>query len=189
MKRVANISGPGSKSRQRDWFLRGVSLVLFGFFLVLCVLAGGFYWLSTTSEGFSFGLLTHLAGLLATVVFLVWLALVTALHLRREKDFLDDRVVATLRATLKGPSKDPDVRVRVEAARGLAGLDVEESALHHRHEELDALLASTLSGKEMDPDPGVRVEAARGLAELELEEHSYQHEHHDLDDLIFKPDL
>ena len=126
----------------------------------------------------------HLSGMLATIVLSGMLAIVASLlHMFMKRSSRYDRVLAALRLTLKN---DPNASVHAEAAKGLAELDVEESALHQQHEALDDLLVSTLEGEQKDFSPGVRSKVVEGLTNLKLEQHSYQHTQNQLDDLLFE---
>ncbi len=78
---------------------------------------------------------------------------------------------------------DSDPNVRYAAAKGLAELDLEESAENIQHDDINTILFSTL---QTDPDPQVRSAAAEGLAVVELEQHSYHHQHDRLDDTLLK---
>lgn len=187
MKKVTHLSrftssqGNAGLRRWRSLFLMS-GLMLGG-------LALGCHWLAGPTKGDAFALLAYFSGMLATIALLLWLALLTTLRFRGASAFPSDRVLAALRATLKGPRKDPNAHVRAEAAKGLAAVDVEQSALYQEHQELDTLLIGTLTGPEKDADAAVRFEAAKGLAALELERHSYHHSHHELDDVIFEHGL
>ncbi len=176
-----------SADQRNAWLRRWRSLLLVSG-LMFGWLTLGCHWLSIT-KGNAFELLAFLSGMLATVVFLLWLALLVTARFRREQTVSSDHVLAALRATLAGPRKDPNARVRAEAAKGLAVVDVEQSALHHEHQALDALLIATLAGPQKDTDAAVRFEVAKGLTALELEQQSYHHSHQALDDVIFEHDL
>lgn len=176
-------------SGQQDLRLGRWRFVLLMSGLMFGWLTLGCSWLTGPATGNAFHLLAYFLGMLATGALLGWLALLVTPDFRRESAFPSDRVLTALRATLTGPTKDADARVRAEAAKGLAALDVEQSALHQGHQALDTLLIATLVGPQKDPDAAVRFEAAKGLAALEAEQHSYHHSHHELDEVLFEQDL
>ncbi len=204
MKQTSNIPGTGIKSSQVDTARRRPRSILFPSFralgvsfLFLGILTIGLC--ASTASGREFMLnflaflsagenapkfFAHLSGMFATIALIGLLAIfATFLHLIMKTTSRYDKVLAALRFTLKN---DPDDRVRSEAAKGLAKLDVEESTLHQEHEELDDTLISTLQGELRDASPRVRTEVIEGLSELELEQHSDQHEHNQLDDILFR---
>jgi hypothetical protein len=123
-------------------------------------------------QGGVLGLITYFAGMVATAVLIglsVWLSV--RIWYNRDIRYGSPTTVGSLLSALRS---DPDAGVRLEAAKGLAELDVERSSLHEKHGELDKGLISAL---EHDPDPRVRAEAAGGLAGLELEKSSYDHKY------------
>jgi len=183
---------PGSCSVLFISFLvLGASFLFFGILTVeLCSLTTSvreyvfktLAFLATGDNAFKF--LAHLSGMFATIAFIGLLAVFASLlHLLMKSPSRYDKVLAALRFTLK---RDNNAHVRSEAAKGLAKLDVEESALHQEHEELDDILVSTLQGEQRDRSPLVRSAVVGGLSELELEQHSYQHEPDRLDDMLFR---
>jgi hypothetical protein len=160
-------------SRRRIHFLAvGALLVLLG---VVSVALGGI----------ALSVSAYFAGMILTGVLIV-LSVVLSVFLmlgRHTKKVPPNKVRVALLSALQ---KDSDPLVRAKAAKGLAELDLEQSVLHHRHDDLDKVLVSTL---QHDPDPHVRVAVAVGLTELELEQSSYYHEHNKLDDIIFRANL
>ena len=85
---------------------------------------------------------TYFAGMFATAVFIglsVWLSVLIWSNWGTRGT--SPTVIGTLLSALR---RDPDPRVRLEAAKGLAELDVERSSLHKRHRELDEALVSAL---------------------------------------------
>jgi hypothetical protein len=204
MKQPSNIPRKGTKSSQAGTARGRPRSVLFASFrilgasfLVLGILTialcsattnGGEFmrtflvFLFTGENAVQF--FAHLSGMFTTIALIGLFALfATFLHLLMKGTSRYDKVLAALRFTLK---HDPNNRVRAEAAKGLAKLDVEESTRHQEHEELDDVLVSTLRGGQKDVSPGVRTTVAEGLSELELEQHSYEHEHNQLDDRLFR---
>ena len=113
-------------------------------------------------------------GMLALAVFL-WLSALLASHFRisrtKKAKSSTHRVLDALIFTLKTDS-DPDARIA--AVKGLSELDLEESAEHMQHGDIDSILISVL---QTDPDSRVRSAAAEGLSVVELEKHSYYHTH------------
>ncbi len=118
------------------------------------------------------GLLTYLVGILAIGVF-IWLSTLLALRFRprKAKSGRLDKVLETLIFTLR---TSPDPNARLAAVKGLSELDLEKSAEHMRHADIDAILISVL---QTDPDSKVRSAAAEGLSVVELEKYSYYHTH------------
>lgn len=150
------------------------SLVVAAFAVTLClaslILQNGYLELST-----------YFAGAFVTAIFIglaVWLSVLIKFDLP-----LPHTPPKVVRALLSALHTDTDPRVRLEAVKGLAELDVERSSLHEKHDELDKALVSAL---EQDPDPRVRSKAAEGLGDLELEQSSYYHKHHTINDIIYR---
>jgi hypothetical protein len=184
------------RSRSRSALLD--SFLFFGAsFLILGALTIGLCSLTTAGRQYILDLLTnlstgenalkffaHLSGMLATIALIGLFAVIaTFLGLLMKRTSRYNKVLAALRFTLKN---DRNASVRAAAAKGLGELDVEESALHQKHEELDDTLISTLRGGEKDPSPLVRTEAVKGLSELELEQHSHSYGQNSLEDLILR---
>jgi hypothetical protein len=207
MKRPSNVPGTGStisqggpghrrssSARPSGFYILGVCFFCFVLLTLLLCMAtseGKAYMdilhTSLSTEDRTLMFFAHLTGFFATIVLFGVLAGVAALlHFYMKGSSRYDRVLATLRLTLR---HDPNARVRARAAEALGELDVEESALHEEHEELDDLLISTLQGEQRDPSPDVRAKAIKGLGNLELEQHSYHHEHNQLDDFLFEENL
>ena len=188
MKSASNISGTGNKSTQvvtTTHEKNPVStlrfLVIGASFFVLVVLTVVLYQqFRATGEN---GILTYLLGMLAIAVFL-WLSALLASHFRRSRmnkaKPSTHRVLDALVSTLKTDS-DPDARIA--AVKGLSELDLEESAEHMQHGDIDSILIPVL---QTDPDSRVRSAAAEGLSVVELENHSYYHTHDRLYDTLLK---
>jgi hypothetical protein len=216
MSRTSNIPGTGTRSDQENTALQRwrsnltISLFVLGAgFLVLVILTIGLCMLSaTTSKEIHDVLndlakgdnplrfLTHLSWLLATIIFIGLFVVSASLLYALRRPSYHDKVLDALQYTL---DYDEDPKARLEAAKGLAHLDVELSNRHQEHDRIDAILVSKLEGQEhngkvikqpnRDQDARVRAEVAKGLADLELEEHSYYHQNNKLDDILFEPDL
>jgi plasmid stability protein len=117
----------------------------------------------------------------AIAVFLLLSALLAyRFRTKKAKPSPHENVRAALISTLQ---TDPNPQVRLTAAKGLAELDLEESAEHMKHADIDTILVSAL---QTDPDPQVRSAAAEGLSVVELEKCSYHHTHDRLDDTLLK---
>ena len=186
MKQASNISGTGNKSTQAGTTSREKNpvstfslLVLGASFFVLVALTIALYQ-EFIANG-EYGLLAYLLGMLAIAVFF-WLSTLLAFRFRTKsaKPALYEDVRDALISTLQS---DSDPNVRLAAARGLAELDLEESAEHIQHADIDTILISTL---QKDPDPEVRSAAAEGLAVVELEKGSYHHMHDRVDETLLK---
>jgi HEAT repeats len=188
MKSTSNISGTGNKSTQVRTTPREKNpvstislLVLAASFIVLVVLTIALYQEFTASG--EYGLLAYLLGLLAIAVFL-WLSALLASHFRpnrtKKAKPSTQKVLDALIFTLK---TDSDPNARIAAVKGLSELDLEESAEHMQHADIDAILISAL---QTDPDSRVRSAAANGLSVVELEKCSYHHTHDRLDDTLLK---
>ena len=172
MKNTTNIAGTGNKSTQAGTTPREknlvftISLIVLGaivFFLVAVTIA---LYLEFKATGENW-LLTYFLGMLAIVVFLLLSALL-AFRLRSIKAKpATHKVLDALISTLK---MDSDPNARIAAVRGLSELDLEESAEHMKHADIDATLISVL---QTDPDSRVRSAAAEGLSVVELEKCSY----------------
>ena len=171
MKSTSNISGAGNKSTQVGTIPREKNpvstirfLVIGASFFVLVVLTIAIYQqFRTTGEN---GLLAYFLGMLSIAVFL-WLSALLASyfrssHMNKAKPSTH-RVIDALISTLKTDS-DPDARIA--AVKGLSELDLEESAEHMQHGDIDSILISVL---QTDPDSRVRSAAAEGLSVVELE--------------------
>jgi HEAT repeat protein len=121
--------------------------------------------------------------MLAIVVFL-WLSALLAFRFRtyRTKNAKParDKVLDALISTLQ---TSPDSNARLAAVKGLAELDLEESAEHMQHADIDSILISAL---QTDSDSRVRAAAAEGLSVVELEKCSFHHTHNRLDDILVK---
>jgi hypothetical protein len=177
-------------------------------FLILAILTIGLCMLSTTTRNDVLNVLnylsqddnplrflTHLTWLLATIVFIGLFVVFASLLYILKSPLRHDKVIDALHYTL---DYDEDPKTRIEAAKGLAHLDVEMARLHQEHDKIDDILVSKLEGQEhdhtvvkqpsSDHDARVRTEVAKGLANLESEEHSYFHRHNKLDDMLFEPD-
>jgi len=188
MKSTSNISGTGNTSTQAGKPPRNnhpVStlrfLVIGASFFVLVVLTIALYQqFRATGEN---GLLAYLFGMLAIAIFL-WLSALLASYFRRSRmnkaEPSRHRVLDALISTLK---TDPDPDARIAAVKGLSELDLEESAEHMQHSDIDSILISVL---QTDPDSRVRSVAAEGLSVVELEKCSYHHTHDRLDDTLIK---
>lgn len=205
MKQTFDIPRTRTKSSQIDSADRILNAALFAilrvlgiFFLLLVILTFVLFAFTTNGREYivqfivffftgenALKLLAHVSGMFATILLICLLAvLATLLHPQVRHTLRYDKVLAALRTTLE---RDPKANVRSEAAKGLAKLDVEESALGEEHEELDDALISTLQGELRDTSPLVRSKAVRGLSNLELEQHSHQPEpKQQLDDILFK---
>ena len=128
------------------------------------------------------GILTYFVGILAIAVF-IWLSTSLTLRFsssRKPKSAHRDGVLEALIATIR---TSPDPEELLAAVKGLSELDLEESAEHMRHEDIDAILISVL---QTDPDSRVRSAAAEGLSVVELEKHSYYHTHDKLYGTLLK---
>ncbi len=185
MKSTSNISGTGNKSTQVGTTPRESNpvstirlLVIGASFFVLVVLTIALYQqFRATGEN---GLLTYLLGMLAIALFL-WLSALLASHFRTKKAKPSThKVLDALISTLK---TDSDPNARIAAVKGLSELDLEESAEHMQHGDIDSILISVL---QTDPDSKVRSAAAEGLSVVELEKCSYHHTHDRLDDTLLK---
>ena len=186
MKSTANITGAGNKSTQVGITSREknpvstFSLIVLGASLfVLVAVTIALYQNRATGEN---GLLAYLLGMLAIAVF-IWLSTLLALRTRPKKvePTQHDKVLAALISTLLDPSSDPNARLA--AVKGLSELDLEESAGHIKHDDIDAILISVL---QTDPDSRVRTAAAEGLSVVELEKGSYYHTHDQLYGTLLK---
>ena len=187
MKNTSNISGLGNKSTQVSTTPHEKNpvstirfLVIGASFFVLVVLTIALYQeFRTTGEN---GLLTYFVGMLAIAVF-IWLSTLLALRSRpkKVKPTQHDKVLSALISTLLDPSSDPNARLA--AVKGLSELDLEESAGHIKHDDIDAILISVL---QTDPDSRVRTAAAEGLSVVELEKGSYYHTHDQLYGTLLK---
>jgi len=182
MKSTANISGTGNKSTQVGTTPRETNpvstirlLVIGASFFVLVALAIALY-----GEN---GRLAYLLGMLVIAVFL-WLSALFALRIRtnhtKKAEPARDKVLDALISTLK---TSPYPNARLAAVKGLAELDLEESAEHMQHADIDSILISAL---QTDSDSRVRAAAAEGLSVVELEKCSYHHTHNRLDDTLLK---
>jgi HEAT repeats len=185
MQNTSNISGTGNKSTQKGITSYGkkpvstISLIVLGVcFVVLVVETIALYQeFKATGENW---LLTYVLGILAIAVFLLLSALL-ALRIRTMKakptrDKVLDALISTIRT-----SSDPNARLA--AVKGLSELDLEESAEHIKHGDIDSILISVL---QTDPDSRVRSAAAEGLSVVELEKCSYHHTHDRLTDKLLK---
>lgn len=114
--------------------------------------------------------------IIATGVLIVLFVLL-ALRLNMHKSPVSPKVLAALRLLLK----DDDYRVRYKVAVGLSELDMEESAHHYDHNQLDDILISALK----DNDPRVRAKVAEGLTEVELEPFTH-YKHNQLEDALLE---
>jgi len=188
MKSTSNITGTGNKSTQVRTTPRGKNpvstvrlLVLAASFIVLVAVTIALYQEFTASG--EYGLLAYLLGMLAISVFL-WLPALLASYFRtnriKKAKPSTQKVLDALIFTLK---TDSDPNARIAAVKGLSELDLEESAEHMQHADIDAILISAL---ETDPDSRVRSAAAQGLSVVELEKCSYHHSHDRLDDTLLK---
>jgi hypothetical protein len=187
MKSTSNISGTGNKSTQVSTTPREKNpvstfslIVLGGSLFVLVALTIALYQeFRTTGEN---GLLTYFVGMFAIAVF-IWLSTLLALRSRpkKVKPTQHDKVLSALISTLLDPSSDPNARLA--AVKGLSELDLEESAGHIKHDDIDAILISVL---QTDPDSRVRTAAAEGLSVVELEKGSYYHTHDQLYGTLLK---
>ena len=188
MKSTANISGTGNKSTQvvttthEKNPVSTLSFLVIGasfFFLVVLTIVL-YQQFRATGEN---GLLAYFLGMLAIAVFL-WLSALLASYFRRSRmnkaKPSTHRVLDALISTLKTDS-DPDARIA--AVKGLSELNLEESAEHMQHGDIDSILISVL---QTDPDSRVRSAAAEGLSVVELENHSYYHTHDRLYDTLLK---
>ena len=179
MKNTSNITGTGNTSTQagtssRDKQLAStISLIFLGtWFIVLVAFTIALnqeFMATKTKEN---GLLTYLVGMLAIAVF-IWLSTSLALRMRpkKAKPPQYDKVLQALISTIR---TSPDPNARLAAVKGLSELDLEESAEHMKHEDIDDVLISVL---QTDPDSRVRSAAAEGLSVVELEKGSYYHTH------------
>lgn len=185
VKNTSNISGTGNNSTQAGTTSYGkkpvstISLIVLGasFFVLLAMTIALYQEFKATEENW---LLTFFLGMLAIAVFL-WLSALLAFRFQSKKgkptrDKVLDALISTLRT-----SSDPDVRLA--AVKGLSELDLEESAEHMKHEDIDSILISVL---QTDPDSRVRAAAAEGLSVVELEKCSYHHTHDRLTDKLLK---
>jgi HEAT repeats len=186
MKNTANITGAGNKSTQVGTTPREKNpvstfnlIVLGGSLFVLVAVTIALYQNRATGEN---GLLAYLLGLLAIAVF-IWLSTQFALRTRpkKVKPTQHDKVLAALISTILDRSSDPNARLA--AVKGLSELDLEESAGHIKHDDIDAILISVL---QTDTDSRVRTAAAEGLSVVELEKGSYYHTHDQLYSTLLK---
>jgi len=113
-------------------------------------------------------------GLIAILVFLVWIVVLAS---RLHKNPISPQVLAALRKALK----DDDYRVRSKAAVGLSELSKEESSHHLDHNQLDDILISVLK----DDDYRVRSKVVEGLTEVELEPFTH-HKPDQIEDALLK---
>jgi HEAT repeats len=185
LKNTSNISGTGNKSTQTGTTSYGkkpvstISLIFLGatFFVLVVMTIALYQEFKATGENW---LQTYVLGMLAIAVFL-WLSALLALRFRpRKAKPATHKVLDALITTLKMDS-NPDARIA--AVRGLSELDLEESAEHMKHSDIDSILISVL---QTDPDSRVRTAAAEGLSVVELEKCSYHHTHDRLDDTLLK---
>lgn len=146
--------------------------------LVLGILTIMLWWAHHATGEQSLGLFAYLSGMLATGVFLVWIAL---LSLRLHKSPISPKVLAALRDALN-PVIEPEPGVRYKVAVGLSELDMEQSSHHYKHDQLDNILISALNPK-IERDRRVRSKVAEGLTEVELEPFTH-HEHNQLEDAL-----
>ena len=152
-------------------FVRGI-----WFFVLLAMTIALYQEFKATGENW---LLTYVLGILAIAVFLLLSALLTlrirTMRAKPTQDKVLDALISTLRT-----SSDPNARLA--AVKGLSELDLEESAEHMKHDDIDSILISVL---QTDPDTRVRS-AAEGLSIVELEKCSYHHTHDRLTDKLLK---
>jgi len=188
MKNTSNISGTGNKSNQVGTTpheknpVSTIRLLVIGAsFFVLVVLTIVLYQQFTATG--KYGIPAYFLGMLAIAVFL-WLSALFALRIRtnhtKKAKPARDKVLDALISTLQQKSNDPDARLA--AVKGLAELDLEESAEHMHHADIDTILISALK----DDDSRVSSAAAEGLSVVELEKCSFHHTHDRLDDTLLK---
>jgi uncharacterized membrane protein len=178
---TGNKSVNTSRAHREHSLVSTISLIvlaacLFMLVVMTIVLYQGFM---ATGEN---GVLTYFVGILAIAVF-IWLCTSLTLRFgspRKPKPAHRDEVLEALIATIR---TNPDPEARLAAVKGLSELDLEESAEHMRHENIDAILISVL---QTDPDSRVRSAAAEGLSVVELEKHSYYHTHDKLYGTLLK---
>ena len=179
--KTENNAAYTGKVHREHIFVSTISLVvltacLFMLVAMTIVLHQGFM---ATGEN---GTLTYFVGMLAIAVF-IWLSTSITLRFsssRKSKPTHKETVLGALISTLR---TSPDPEARLAAVKGLSELDLEESAEHMKHEDIDTILISVL---QTDPDSRVRAAAAEGLSVVELEKHSYYHTHDKLYSTLLK---
>ena len=178
MKNTSMNTGTGNKSALTGTAHREQKLVST---ISLIVLAASFFMLVAMTiilyQGFKAtgenGIPTYFVGMLAIAVF-IWLSTSLAIRFSSSRKTKTAQVDGVLEALIATTRTNPDPDARLAAVKGLSDLDLEESAEHIKHKDIDAILISVL---ETDPDSRVRSAAAEGLSTVELEKHSYYHTH------------
>ena len=185
MNKPSSISGTGNKStqvgttpREKNPISTIILLVLGASFFVLVVLTIALYQQFIATR--EYGITTLFLGMLAIAVFLLLSALLSLRFRTMKAKPARDKVLDALISTLQQKSNDPDARLA--AVKGLAELDLEESAEHMHHADIDTILISALK----DDDSRVSSAAAEGLSVVELEKCSFHHTHDRLDDTLLK---
>jgi len=178
MKNTSMDTGTGNKSvhigtaHREQKLVSVISLIVLvaSFFMLVAMTIILYKGFKATGEN---GIPTYFVGMLAIAAF-IWLSTSLAIRFSSSRKTNPAQVDEVLEVLIATTRTNPDPDARLAAVKGLSDLDLEESAEHIKHKDIDAILISVL---ETDPDSRVRSAAAEGLSTVELEKHFYYHTH------------